>query len=147
MFKAELSTHLLQEISDTLSFRAPKPAGLKKAHNVLTWSVIHNLTLGQQDDVIKKVKGFGSRLQERHDDRALHHMCDLAQIFYDRKGCGAVQPRRNFVHEECGHWADNHLTCQITRPPIWNFSIMMPHKQNPNFYFYSFKKTFVLKRR
>jgi hypothetical protein len=45
------------------AIRALKPTRLKKFKHTITRSMIHNLPLKEQNDVIKQVKSLGSRLQ------------------------------------------------------------------------------------
>jgi hypothetical protein len=59
----ECTTNLLQKVSNTLAIRALKPTRLKKLKHTITRSMIHNLPLREQNDVIKQVKSLGSRLQ------------------------------------------------------------------------------------
>ena len=74
-----MDTHLLQKICHAFAFRANETASLKKLKDVLPWSMVDNLTLREQDDVIEELESFRSRLKKGHHDGSIHNMAKLRQ--------------------------------------------------------------------
>lgn len=83
--------YLLQEISGAFTLRAMKATRLEEVEYVFAGALVDNLTLAQQDDVIKELKDLRSRLEERHEDGGLTKVDDLLQAFDDLEGGGAIK--------------------------------------------------------
>jgi hypothetical protein len=81
----------LQEISYALSVWALETTLFKKLENVFSWTMVHNLALRQQNDIIEKLKGLGCWLQKRHENGGFHHMAKLSQALDNLESGGAVK--------------------------------------------------------
>jgi hypothetical protein len=113
----------LQEICHSFAFGTNEATGLEEFKDVVAWPMVHNLALREQHDVVEELESLRSWLQEGHDDGGVHDMAELRQALDDLVCRRAVQPGRDFVHEERLRWPHYHLTC--TKPTS------IPHVTNP----------------
>lgn len=102
-------SYLLQEIGDSLPVRAFEAHGLEEGEDVFAGSLVDDLAVGEEDDVVEEVVGLRRRLEEGDEGGALHDVDLLPEHLDDLEGGGAVEAGGDLVHEE-GAWGPHqHL--------------------------------------
>lgn len=86
----------------------------------------HDLPLGQQHDVVKKVISFWGRLQQSHQQRGIHDVAEVGKALGDEEGGGTVQTCADLIHEQHLLAAHNYLTCTATTAELHCFAVVAP---------------------
>lgn len=104
-----MGTYFLQEIGDAFSVRASEPHGLEEVEDVFARALVNEVTIRQQNNIVEQVVGLGRWLEQRNDGGSFQNVDVLLKRIDDGIGCGAVEPRRDFVHEKSFRRSDDHL--------------------------------------
>lgn len=111
----------MQEISGAFPLRAAEAAPLEELEHVFPGTLVDDLPLGEQHDVVEEVEDLWRGLEQRHQHGSLAQVDNLLDAPDDLEGGGAVQAGGYLIHEEHLGRADQHLPCnQINQYGVTN---------------------------
>ena len=92
LFLVLFGSNFLQKVSNSFPLWTFETHILEEIENILTGTLIHNLSLGKEDNVVKKIVSLRCRLQKRDDHCDIHNMNHLLHELDDLECRGTVQP-------------------------------------------------------
>lgn len=100
---------LLQKVCYTFALRAYKASTLKELRHPFPWTMVHQIALRYQHDIIKQIICLRGRLQQSNACGGLHKVGQVPQVLHNGVRGAAVQTSGDFIHEQNTFWSHNHL--------------------------------------
>lgn len=109
-----IATYFLQEVCNTFPFGTPETHRFEELEDILARTLVNDLPLGQENDVVEQVVRLGSWLKQCNEGSSSEDMNGLAEGVDDLVGGGAVETSGDLIHEKRLGWSNKHLTCNTT---------------------------------